>query len=315
MASRRRPALDPHAQRLLRSLRAGQHQGARPTGVESRRRALEDLMALGRREIAVGSVREGSVPGPHGPLPVRVYSPPRDAALLPGLAYFHGGGLLAGSLATHDAIARALSCAGGCRVVSVDYRLAPEHRFPAALEDAAAATAYIGAHAADFGIEAARFGVCGDSAGAALAAAVAHGARSTRVKLALQLLLCPILDYSGSTPSKKEFSNGYLIDQAMLDEDLLHYLPPGVAATDPLVSPLLAAGVDGLPRTLIHTAEFDPLRDEGHDYFERLTECGVEVSYTCHAGMIHLFYGLGALIPYADSAFEQVGAQLRAALA
>jgi acetyl esterase/lipase len=248
-------------------------------------------------------------------LPVRVYSPLENAAQLPGLAYFHGGGLIAGSVATHDVIARAISHAAGCRVVSVDYRLAPEHPFPAAVEDAAAATAFIHAHAADFGIEAARFGVSGDSAGAALAAAVAHGMLHTpRVKLALQLLLCPILDYSRSTPFRKELSSGYLIDQAMLDEDLLHYLPAGVPATDPRVSPLLAREVDGLPRTLIHTAEFDPLRDAGHDYFERLTEGGVEVSYTCHPGMIHLFYGLGALIPYADTAFEQVGAQVRAAL-
>jgi acetyl esterase/lipase len=132
--------------------------------------------------------------------------------------------------------------------------------------------------------------------------------------LALQLLLCPILDYSRASASRLEFSSGYLVDQATLDHDLMHYLPAGVAPSDPGVSPLLAPTVEGLPRTLIHTAEFDPLRDEGRNYFERLTRAGVEVSYTCHPGMIHLFYGLGAVIPYARKAFEQIGAQVRSAL-
>jgi acetyl esterase len=218
-------------------------------------------------------------------------------------------------LDTHDSIARALANAGAVRVLSVDYRLAPEHRFPAALEDAMAAVRYISLHASDFGIDAARLGICGDSAGATLAAATCQAAaRAGGPPLALQLLICPILDYSRSTPSKRELSSGYLVDQATLDHDLMHYVPQGTDPVNPLISPLLAKDLTGMPPTLIHTAEFDPLRDEGRNYFERLTQARNEVSYTCHPGMIHLFYGLGAVIPYARTAFEQIGGEIRAAL-
>jgi acetyl esterase/lipase len=179
-----------------------------------------------------------------------------------------------------------------------------------------AAVTHIGAHAARFGIDAARLGVCGDSAGATLAAATTHAiARIGAPRLALQLLLCPILDYSRSTASRRELAKGYLIDQGTLDHDLLHYAPPGTDPADPRISPLRADLIGGLPPTLIHTAEFDPLRDEGRDYFQRLTLAHSEVSYTCHPGMIHLFYGLGAVIPYARTAFEQIGGEIRAALA
>jgi acetyl esterase len=117
------------------------------------------------------------------------------------------------------------------------------------------------------------------------------------------------------TASKRDLASGYLVDQATLDHDLMYYLPAGTAPSDPLVSPLLAEDLAHMPPTLIHTAEFDPLRDEGRIYFERLTQAGNQVSYTCHPGMIHLFYGLGAVIPYARTAFEQIGGEIRAALA
>jgi acetyl esterase/lipase len=225
--------------------------------------------------------------------------------------------LVAGSVATHDSIGRALANSGACRIVSVDYRLAPEHPFPAALDDALAAVTHIGAHAAEFGIDGTRLGICGDSAGGTLAAATAQAAvRIGSPRLALQLLICPILDYSRSTDSKRDLANGYLVDQATLDHDLLHYAPPGTTdPANPRISPLRADDVAGLPRALIHTADFDPLRDEGRDYFERLARAGAEVSYTCHPGMIHLFYGLGAVIPYARTAFEQIGGEIRDALA
>jgi len=278
-------------------------------------------MKLSGPETAVGSIENRTLPGPGGrALAVRVYTP-LDAtaalpALLPGLVYFHGGGLVAGTVDTHDSLARTLSQSGACRVVSVDYRLAPEHPFPAALDDALAAVVHIGAHAADFGIDGARLGICGDSAGGTLAAATAQAvARLGSPRLALQVLICPILDYSRSTPSKRELARGYLVDQATLDHDLLYYAPPGTDPADPRISPLRALDVAGLPRTLIHTAEFDPLRDEGRGYFERLTRAHAEVSYTCHPGMIHLFYGLGAVIPYARTALTQIGGEIRAALA
>jgi len=305
--------LDPRVKRFLDLLAAGNPPDARSATVEERRKGLISLMGFGAPAVALEGVEDRTLPGARGPLRVRLYSPSR-ADILPGLIYFHGGGLVAGSLETHDGIGRALCHSGGVRVVSVDYRLAPEHRFPAAIEDAQAALRYISAHAAEFGIDAARLGICGDSAGATLAAAACQSAiQAGGPRLALQLLLCPILDYSRVTASKRELSSGYLVDQATLDHDLKYYLPPGIAPSNPLVSPLLAGDLSGMPRTLIHTAEFDPLRDEGRIYFERLTQAGNEVSYTCHPGMIHLFYGLGAVIPYARKAFEQIGGEIRAA--
>ena len=307
--------LDSRVKRFLNLLAAGNPPDARSATVEERRAGLKSLMEFAGPPPALERVEERTLPGPGGALRIRLYSP-SSAAILPGLVYFHGGGLVAGGLDTHDCIARALSSSGAVRVMSVDYRLAPEHRFPAALEDARAAVRHISEHAADFGIDAARLGICGDSAGATLAAATCQAAaRGGGPRLILQLLMCPILDYSRITASKRELSSGYLVDQATLDHDLMYYLPAGIEPSNPLVSPLLAENVSGLPRTLIHTAEFDPLRDEGRNYFERLTQAGNEVSYTCHPGMIHLFYGLGAVIPYARTAFEQIGSEIRAALA
>jgi acetyl esterase/lipase len=307
--------LDQRVQRFLNLLAAGNPPDARSATVEERRNGLVSLMKFAGPPPALERIEDRALPGPDGALRVRLYSP-SGSKILPGLIYFHGGGLVAGSLDTHDGIGRALCDSGGVRVVSVDYRLAPEHRFPAAVEDAKAALRYIAGHAADFGIDAARLGICGDSAGATLAAAACQSAiQGGGPRLILQLLLCPILDYSGVTASKRELSSGYLVDQATLDHDLKYYLPAGTEPSNPLVSPLLAADVSGMPRTIIHTAEFDPLRDEGRNYFERLTQAGNEVSYTCHPGMIHLFYGLGAVIPYARTAFEQIGGEIRAALA
>jgi acetyl esterase len=307
--------LDPRVKRFLNLLAAGNPPDTRSATVEERRAGLESLMQFAGPPIALERVEDKTLPGPGGALRIRLYSP-SSAGTLPGLVYFHGGGLVAGSLDTHDGIARALSSFGAARVVSVDYRLAPEHRFPAALEDARIAVRHISEHAADFGIDAARLGICGDSAGATLAAATCQGAaQAGSPRLILQVLLCPILDYSRITASKRELASGYLVDQATLDHDLMYYLPADTEPSNPLVSPLLSRIVHGMPRTLIHTAEFDPLRDEGRNYFERLTQAGNEVSYTCHPGMIHLFYGLGAVIPYARTAFEQIGSEIRAALA
>jgi acetyl esterase len=307
--------LDPRVKRFLDLLAAGNPPDARSATVEERRTGLVALMKFAGPSAALERVEDRTLPGPGGILPVRLYSP-TSADRLPGLVYFHGGGLVAGSVTTHDSIARALAMSAAVRVVSVDYRLAPEHPFPAALLDAMSAVRHISEHATDFGIDASRLGICGDSAGATLAAATCQAAaKAGSPRLRLQLLLCPILDYSRSTPSKLELASGYLVDQATLDHDLMHYLPAGTGPANPLVSPLLAEDVAGMPRTLIHTAEFDPLRDEGRNYFERLTQARNDVSYTCHPGMIHLFYGLGAVIPYARTAFEQIGGEIRAALA
>jgi acetyl esterase len=309
--------LDPRVRRFLDVLAAGKPPNAAlGITVEERRRGLAELMKFAGPEVEVSRSEDRTLPGPGGlPLAVRIYTPLGAAAeMLPGLVYFHGGGFVAGTLSTHDSIARTLANSGACRVVSVQYRLAPEHRFPAALDDALAAVTHVGAHAALFGIDPARLGVCGDSAGATLAAATCQAiARIGLPRLRLQLLICPILDYSASSASRRDLASGYLLDQAMLDHDLLHYAPQGADPADPRISPLRAGDLAGLPRTAIHTAEFDPVRDEGREYFERLDRAHCEVSYTCHPGMIHLFYALGGVIPYARSAFELIGSDIKAA--
>jgi acetyl esterase len=193
--------------------------------------------------------------------------------------------------------------------------LAPEHPFPAAIEDGLAATAWVTAHAPELGLDPDHIGVCGDSAGATLAAVVCQSvAAGGQPRLACQLLLCPIMDYAEESDSRLSLAEGYLVDRATLEHDLRHYLPAGADRADPRVSPLRAPELRGLPPTCVHTAEFDPLRDEGAAYAARVRTAGVPSTYRCHPGMIHLFYGLGALIPYADTAFELMGADLRSLL-
>jgi acetyl esterase len=309
--------LDPQVKRFLKLLHASAGPGMEDMTVAERREGLVALMRLAGPPVQVARVEERTVPGAESPLPVRIYTPTGTTdPLLPGLVYFHGGGFVAGTLDTHDGTARALAEASGCRLVSVDYRLAPEHRFPAALEDAVATVTYIGANLQDFGIDPKRFGISGDSAGGNLAAAACQAlARAQGPPIALQVLLCPILDYSPATDSRRELASGYLTDEATFDHDLRYYLPAGVDVADPRLSPLRTEDLSGLPRAVIHTAEFDPLRDEGRLYFERMTRAGVQVSYTCHGGMIHLFYALGGAIPYARTAITQIGAEIRAAMA
>lgn len=309
--------LDARVKRFLEVLAAGNAARTLDPTVLERREQVAELMKLGGPAPPIGRIETLSLPGPAGPLSARLYSPVEaGAGLLPGMLYLHGGGLVAGNLDTHACIAQSLAHFGACRVLALDYRLAPEHAFPAALEDACAAVRVMRARAAAYGIDPARLAICGDSAGGMLAAAACQAAAHAQdPPLALQLLICPILDYSRSSGSRAEFASGYLLDQATLDHDLRHCMPGGADAMDTRLSPLHATDLSGIPRTIIHTAEFDPLRDEGREYFERLAHSGTGLSYTCHAGMIHLFYGLGAVIPYARTAFECIGREIRAALA
>ncbi len=308
--------LDLRARRFLDLLAATGPRSPLELTVHQRRKSLVDLTKFSGPPPSVAAVEESTVPGPEGPITIRVYTP-NDAGdgPFPALVYFHGGGLVAGSLETHDGVSRALANATGCRTFSVDYRLAPEHRFPAAIADAYAATLHVSRQAGALGVDPDRVVVCGDSAGATLAAVICQMAASRGdMRVALQLLICPIMDYVGKTESRRTLAEGYLVDEGTLGHDLLHYLAPGTDPADPRVSPLRAGDLSGLPRTLVHTAEFDPLRDEGRAYADLLTKAGVETGYTCHPGMIHLFYALGAVIPYARTAYDMIGADVRAAL-
>jgi acetyl esterase/lipase len=233
----------------------------------------------------------------------------------PALVYFHGDGLVAGSLDTHDALCRTLANAACCLVVSVGHRLAPESPFSAAVDDGVAAVSWILTHSRTLQIAPHRIGIAGDSAGATVAAAVCQLLRGApEPKPALQLLLCPILDLGADTASRKCFGAGFLLDMRNFALELEQYLPAGSDSSDPRVSPLRAANLRGLPVTHIHTAEYDPMRDEGSAYADRPRGADIEVHYTCHAGMIHLFYALTGVIPYSSTAMRPIGAQTARAL-
>jgi acetyl esterase len=309
--------LDPHAKRLLDRLAALNPPSARSLSVSERRSALEAMLGFSGLREEIAGTEELTLQGASGPLPGRLYVP-ASAAARPagGLIYFHGGGLVAGSLDTHDGVCRSLANASGLRLVSVGYRLAPEHPFPAAVTDGIAAFGAISAGSTAYGLDPARLVICGDSAGATLAAVVCQAvARAGSPPIAAQVLLCPIMDFGAAGGSRRDFAQGYLLDEATLAHDLDHYLVGGGDAADARVSPLRARELGPLPPTCIHTAEFDPLRDEGAAYAERLRVAGVPTTYRCHSGMIHLFYGMGRLIPYAATAYRQIGADIRAMLA
>jgi|SRR5579862_5480362 len=310
--------LDPHAKRLLERLAALNPPSARSLTVEERRSALEHLLSFTGTREEVAGVEQTLLAGAEAELPARIYTPAGAAGkrLLPGIIFFHGGGLVAGSLDSHDGICRSLANASAARVISVGYRLAPEHPFPAALADGYAAASAVCARSGSFEVDPTRLVLCGDSAGATLAAVVCQANAATgQLRFALQLLICPIMDFRAATASRREFAHGYLLDQATLDHDLDHYLGTGGDPSDARVSPARAAKVAGLPPTCIHTAQFDPLRDEGAAYAARLRRAGIPTTYRCHSGMIHLFYGMGRLIPYAATAYRLIGADIRAMLA
>ncbi|MGJ4888516.1 alpha/beta hydrolase [Bradyrhizobium sp. HKCCYLRH3099] len=307
--------LDPRAQRLLTMVAAaGAGVRERPSP-EQRRQSLAKLMQFSRNDLGAVVTRDAHLHSPAGPLRYRLYTPAAGVTggRLPGFIYFHGGGLVAGSIETHDKVAAALTVASGCRLLSIDYRLAPEHTFPAALDDALAAVEFAFDEAGTLGIDKERLVVGGDSAGATLATTVCQRV-SGRLPIAVQCLICPVLDFSQAWPSREEYGSGYLIDAATWQADLADYLPEGLALDDPRISPLRASDLAGLPPAIIHTAEFDPMRDEGNAYADRLAAAGLDVTHVCHDGMVHNFHALGAILPQAKPALDLIGRQLRSLL-
>jgi acetyl esterase len=264
---------------------------------------------------ALRSVEDRVVPGPGGGVPVRVYRPESDAATLPVLTFFHGGGWVFGNLDSHDHVCRALAHEAGCLVVAVDYRLAPEHKFPAALDDCHAVTDWLAANAPELGGDGARIAVGGDSAGGNLAAAVCLAARERGgPALAFQLLIYPATDHTADTDSLERNAIGYLLTRDAIEWCKYQYLRDAEDARDPLASPLLADDLAGLPPALVQTAEFDPLLDEGTAYAERLAAAGVATEHLTYAGMVHGFVRMGALIDDANTAIADAAARLKAAL-
>ena len=309
-------SLDPLAKRLLTMMAAAAPPARSRPSVEARRQSLAKLMQFARVDAPEVTSRDGMLPGRSGELPYRLYTPANDDERAPGFVFFHGGGLVAGGIATHDRIAAALAHATGCRLVSVDYRLAPEHKFPAAVDDAITATEWVAREAASLGIDADRLVVGGDSAGATLAAIVCQEAAQTAgLAIAAQCLICPVLDFEETSPSREEFAEGHLIDRITIEADLSDYLPDGIDTADPRVSPLRGTRLTGLPTAIIHTAEYDPMRDEGNAYARKLLAAGVAVEHVCHDGMVHNFHAMGAILPQAQLVLSQIGEQVRRAVA
>jgi acetyl esterase len=228
--------------------------------------------------------------------------------------HFHGGGWVIGNLITHDADCREICIASGCIVVAVDYRLAPEHPFPAAPEDCYAVSCWASIYGVDFGAKTGPISIGGDSAGGNLAAAVALMARDRKgPDFALQLLLYPITEPSMSSTSFQDNAEGYLLTKAMMTWFWDHYCPDVERRKHPLASPLMALDLSGLPPALVITAEFDPLRDEGEAYAERMAAAGVEVEMRRFDGLTHAFFSLAGLLEAAREGVDLVGNRLRRA--
>lgn len=308
--------LDPQVREFLDQVAAMGGPHLHEVSVADARQMIELLSQMtGGAPEPVANVEDRTVPGPEGPLAVRLYRPRADTGC-PLLVYFHGGGWVIGSLATHDGLCRALADAAGAVVMAVDYRLAPEHKFPAAPEDAYAAVRWAAAHAADLGTDPGRLAVGGDSAGGNLAAVVTHLARDRGgPPLRFQLLIYPATDATMALPSIRENGDGYLLTAADMRWFYGHYLRTPADATDPLASPLQARRFDALPPAFVLTAEFDPLRDEGEAYATRLREAGIPVELRRYDGMIHGFVPMLGALARAREAVADMGRALRTALA
>lgn len=253
-----------------------------------------------------------------GNIPLRLYRPLGSDAkrMLPVLVYFHGGGWVIGDLDTHDTLCRELANGSGCAVVAVDYRLAPEHRYPAAVDDSWAALQWVHANAGELHLDASRMAVGGDSAGGKLAAVMAILARDAKAPaIAFQLLIYPATDQRRGSASHKTNGQGYLLTQETMDYFHDHYIPDKSRDTEWRASPLLCEDLRGLPPAFVLTAGYDPLRDEGLQYAQRLSEAGNAASLVCFERQIHGFITMGRVIDEANVAVQLCAAQVRTALA
>jgi acetyl esterase len=294
--------VDPQTQAILDVIASLGQNGLVAGSAKEAREGFE-MFASGAADPAtlpeVAEVSDGEVPGPAGRLRVRIYRPRTtrsSASSVPTIAFFHGGGFVVGSINTHDSQARLLCRDTESVVVSVEYRLAPESRFPDAVEDCLAATRWIVEHAAELGGDPAAVAIAGDSAGGNLAAVIAQLMRDDGQQLAAQLLLYPVVDFTGSADysSYEENATGYLLTADDMRWFGAQYVADDADLKDPRLSPLFG-NLTGLPPAVVATAEFDPLRDEGNAYAQALADAGVTVRHHCFPGMIHGFFGLSVV--------------------
>ncbi|MGQ0624788.1 MAG: alpha/beta hydrolase [Sporichthyaceae bacterium] len=304
-------AVDPQVQGLLDMLAAQGVPPFRQMGVDAAREFVMAFVDLEGEEQAVAEVRDLVAPGPDGnDIALRVYRPADDVTL-PVIMYFHGGGFVIGNLAVADKPCRQLANAANAVVVSVDYRLAPEFRAPAAAEDCYAATAWAAANGVAVGGDTSRLGVCGDSAGGGLTCVVAQMARDRGgPAIAVQLPIYPVTDFGGDYPSRVENAEGYLLSADDLRWFGENYLAEAADAENPYVSPI-RADLAGLPPAALVTAGYDPLRDEGKAYADKLAAAGVEVCYLENPTMIHGFMWMNGAVDHTAGVFDELGAFAR----
>jgi acetyl esterase len=308
--------LDPDAAAVYKAfLQADRPPYETLTAAEARADYSQARFASNPEPPELARVEALAIPAPHGTIPARLYVPTRlrrRDGLSPALVFFHGGGWVIGDLDTHDVAARKLAVEGELIVISVDYRLAPEHKFPAAVDDAIEATHWTAANASALGINVRRLCVGGDSAGGNLAAVVAIAARDGNgLGLAGQVLIYPAVDFAMTHASHSEPETSLLLTHSVIHWFRDHYLNRAADAHDWRASPARATTLNGLPPAYVLTAGADPLRDEGHDYAERLRQAGVPVAYRHFPGQFHGFFTMGKLLRQADVAAAEIGAWLR----
>jgi acetyl esterase len=280
------------------------------TVADAREADIASIKAVRGATTPVDSVTDLRIPGPDGELDARLYHPGGDGPL-PVLLYFFGGGWTLGNLETSDEVCRRLCVGADCLVMSVGYRLAPEHKFPAAPHDCYAAAQWAAKHVDGYGGDPARIAVAGDSSGGNLAAAVTLQARAGGPSLTCQVLVYPNTCYDIGTQSMLENTDPARFNRRSVAWYWGHYLSRPEDGTDPLASPLRAADLSGLPPALVITAEHDPLRDEGEQYADRLAQAGVPVQRQRYAGMAHGFFLMTGTLETAHQATNQVTAYLR----
>lgn len=309
--------LDPQVKLLLEAMAA---RGLPPVYTMTPQQARESYVL--RKALTqpappeVGQVRDHALAGAGKTIAVREYRPAgAGAAALPALVYLHGGGWTIGNIESHDVLCRMLCNGAGCAVFSVDYRLAPESPFPAAYEDAREAFLWVAAHGAQLGIDPERLAIGGDSAGGNLAAAVCLGLVQAPQRPSYQLLIYPATDQRAVAPSHAANGQGYWLTSEAIEWFRGHYLPDERDYTDWRASPLLARSHAGLPPAFVLTAGLDPLRDEGLQYADALSEAGVAAEYVCFDRQIHGFITMGLVLREAATAVELCSAALRRALA
>jgi acetyl esterase/lipase len=309
--------LDPDAAAVYKAFQeAGRPPYETLTPTEARTTYLAGRPVTNPEPPELAAVEELSIPAPHGAIPARIYMPKQQrkaGGLSPGLVFFHGGGWVIGDLDSHDVVCRKLACDGELIVISVDYRLAPEHKFPAAVEDAITATTWIARHAGELGIDNGRLSVGGDSAGGNLAAVVAISARDGNgPQIAGQVLIYPATDFTMAHPSHREPETSILLTHSVIGWFRDHYLNGTADVHDWRASPARAKTLIGLPPAYVLTAGADPLRDEGREYAERLKAAGVAVTYRHFPGQFHGFFTMGKLLQQADVAASEIGGWLKA---